>query len=161
MSKFEEFLRTPFSCGSYKRRLRVLNMKTFKTYFFTIKEVFWIIYMGALKINNVNRWKEFLEDTPFNISSKNPFTYLIHTGSNFILIAVARAISNFSKNDTFLISRIWKMGWIQPVKFRTWEMGICKMPRFQLGVFKTGVTVASWHNHWNCLYLPLSIQGLL
>ena len=33
-----------------------------------------------------------------------------HTGSNFILIVVARAISNFSKNDTFLMSRIWKMG---------------------------------------------------
>ena len=33
-----------------------------------------------------------------------------HTGSNFIPIVVARAISNFSKNDTFLISRIWKMG---------------------------------------------------
>ena len=29
-----------------------------------------------------------------------------HTGSNFILIVVARAISNFSKNDTFLMSRI-------------------------------------------------------
>ena len=35
---------------------------------------------------------------------------IAHTGSNFILIVVARAISNFSKNDTFLISRIWKMG---------------------------------------------------
>ena len=33
-----------------------------------------------------------------------------HTCSNFILILIARAISNFSKNDTFLISRIWKMG---------------------------------------------------
>ena len=33
-----------------------------------------------------------------------------HTGSNFILIVVARAISNFSKNHTFLMSRIWKMG---------------------------------------------------
>ena len=33
-----------------------------------------------------------------------------HTGSNFILILIARAISNFSKNDTFLMSRIWKMG---------------------------------------------------
>ena len=32
-----------------------------------------------------------------------------HTGSNFILMVVARAISNFSKNYTFLISRIWKM----------------------------------------------------
>ena len=33
-----------------------------------------------------------------------------HTCSNFILILIARAISNFSKNDTFLMSRIWKMG---------------------------------------------------
>ena len=29
----------------------------------------------------------------------------IHKGSNFILIVVARAISNFSKNHTFLICR--------------------------------------------------------
>ena len=38
------------------------------------------------------------------------FTSTIHTSSNFILILIARAISNFSKNDTFLMSRIWKMG---------------------------------------------------
>ena len=36
-----------------------------------------------------------------------------------------------------------KMSLIQPVKFRTWETGLFKMPRFQTGVLEMGVTVAS------------------
>ena len=34
------------------------------------------------------------------------FVLVVHTGSNFILIVVARAISNFSKNHTVLICKI-------------------------------------------------------
>ena len=35
------------------------------------------------------------------------------------------------------------MSLIQPLKFRTWEMGHFKMPHLQMAMFQTVVTVAS------------------
>ena len=45
-------------------------------------------------------------------------------------------------------SSVSKKSLIQPVRFRTWERGLCKMPpfetpSFQMGVFKMWFTVAS------------------
>ena len=60
-----------------------------------------------VKINVVMTKRAFTCDVRWSFWHFRP-TYLptLHTGSNFFLIVVARAISNSSKNHSFLICRI-------------------------------------------------------
>ena len=51
-------------------------------------------------VQEVVNWKDTLDPFMKELNLND------HTGSNFILIVVARAISNFSKNHTVLICKI-------------------------------------------------------
>ena len=64
-----------------------------------------IFFPQCLWYYGFKKWKCKKVLTPLCISQQYS-----HIGSNFFLIAVARAISNSSKNHIFLMSRIWKMG---------------------------------------------------